>query len=78
MNNAFSYINCKFLHLFSDKCYINGTNGNQLVYNHSEIIETGRCNVSKCIDGVIEEEYKHPYMIYCDTDSSKKCQVTKL
>ena len=60
---------------FSDECYINGTNGNQLVYNHSEIIDTGRCNVSKCIDGVIEEEFKYPYMIYCETDSTKKCQV---
>ena len=50
--------------------------GSQKIYNHLEIVETGKCNVTKCIDGQIEEEFKYPYMVYCDiTEPTKDCQV---
>ena len=44
-----------------------------------EIIETGKCNITRCIDGIIEEEFRFPYMVYCEiTDPQSNCQVTRL
>ena len=51
-------------------------NGSQKIYDHLETVETGKCNVTKCIDGQVEEEFKYPYMVYCDiTEPTKDCQV---
>ena len=57
-------------------CYLNGTDGIQKTYNHLDTVETGKCNVTKCFDGIVVEEFKYPYMVYCDsTDSEKVCEV---
>ena len=58
------------------KCYLEDENGGQKVYDHLETVETGKCNLTKCIDGKLEEEFKFPYMVYCDnTNQGEQCQV---
>ena len=57
---------------------MNNTDGTQTSYNHLEVVETGICNLTKCVDGIVEEEFKHSYMVYCEiTDPEYNCQVSK-
>ena len=60
----------------SDNCYVDENNGNQKIYDHDEIVETGKCNLTRCINGSIEEEFRFPYMVYCEnTNPASSCQV---
>ena len=68
------------LRLFlTDLCYVNGSNGEQNVYNHTQIVEVGKCNLTKCLDGIVEEEFRYPYMVYCEnTDPTMACEVSTM
>lgn len=51
-------------------------NGGQKAYDHLQTVDTGKCNLTKCIDGKLEEEFKFPYMVYCEkSDPGEQCQV---
>ena len=40
-------------------------------------MEIGKCNLTKCIDGIVEEENRYPYMAYCENvDPTSDCDVS--
>ena len=65
--------------MFTGKCVVDNGSGGQKVYNHLETVDTGKCNETKCIDGKLEEEFKFPYMVYCEiTNPLEHCKVNTM